>query len=265
MTAQPLLLTAASAKTLSDSSSSISDEVETTALLARITNLSAFLLTDVSPVDLNPTKRVELTIKLMTLEHRVLIQRNQERKLALQSETSTKQPARRGSHSTPQPLAVTEAINDPVQPIEEVEPLACFDPAQSAASFSLEPFSTIDETGESADDAAEIQPPTTTSPIDATSSNVAGEQTAVSEVREPEQTSTHLPLSPSDTDQFPEAVSQEDAIRAPQDGSQAEKTKTLVVEKKVVAKQKTVNKKKSSSVGKKTFSHSRPVKLKRRK
>ena len=265
MTAQQLLLTASPAIPLSDSSSNGSDEVEIADLLARISDLAALLLTDVNPGDLTPTKRVELTIKLFSLEYRVLVQRNQARKLALQQETLTKQPARRRSHSISQRLAETEETNDPVQSAEQFEASAFSDPVLPAPSFALEQASTNNETNESSYDAAERLLATETSPIDANSYDIEGEHTAVSEVTESEQTLHLLPSLPSDTDLFTEAVSQEDAILESQDGAQTQKTKMLVIEKKAMAKPKGMNKKKPSGAGKKTFSHSRPVKPKKRK
>ena len=247
-----------------ESSSIAADEVHSTGLLSRIAHLSAFLVADSNSGELTPTKRVELTVKLFTLEYRILVQRNQTRKLVLQQKMPQKQSARRRSRSTSQPFAETEEINDPVQPAEQLEASAFSDPVSLAASFSLEPTSTVDGTDEPSLNADELQPATATSPIGATSSNLEGEQTAVSELTEPEQV-CHLPSSPSAIDPFTEAVNPEATTLEPQDDSQTKKTKTLVIETKVVTKRKGTNKKKPSTTGKNAFSHSQSVNPKRRK
>ena len=202
MTAQQLLLASAPIITTSDSSSLATDEVHTTDLLARIAHLSAFLVADNHCGELTPTRRIELAIKLFNLEYRVLVQRNQARKLALQQETPRKQPARRRSHSTAQLVAETDKTNDPVQPAQQLEASAFSDSVALATSFSLEQPSTIDETGETSHDTDELQSATENSPIDTASSDFIGEQTTVSEVTEPEQVCRPLPSSPSDIDQL---------------------------------------------------------------
>ncbi len=253
MTAQQLLLASAPAGTTSDSSSIATDEIHITSLLSRIANLSAPLTENINCAELTPTKRADLAVKLFNLEYRILVQRNQTRKLALQQEMSPKQTRRRRAQSMPQPLSETDdTTNDPVPPADSLAASDCSNLIVLLASLLSEQASTVAEPVQPShnttelqpatetspiaepvqpfDDTAELQPATEISPIDTTSHDLQPEQIAVPEVIENEETNLDVQPPSDDVDHLVEPISQEDRPSVVQDGSHTQRTDTPFIE-----------------------------------
>lgn len=267
MTAQQLLQSSASTLTGSDSSSMIIDDADTTALLSRASSLSASLMAVMNFAELPPTKQADMLVKLMNLEYRILAQRNQARKLAIQSGEKTKRSARTEDRSTSQPLSEMDKTNDPVALSEQLPASDYSDLLALPESPTLEQNSIADEVIATSQSPDERQPATKNLPIDTASHELQCEQAAVTEVTDNEPTYDACPSSPCDVvDYSVEPACQEEVDEvAAQDGSHPQSTSTSLIEKKGVAQRQAMGKKKGATTNNKTFSSSRPGKKKGRK